>query len=165
MTRHAVRNEEQPAYGKSTLASDDAIIAEALEILHDRVRRMSDVLSDPDTVKQYLCLHMGHLEHEEFGVVYLDTRHRVIDMGSLFRGTINSTTVHPREVVKEALLHSAAAVILYHNHPSGVPEPSYADRNITTRLTDALSTVEVRVLDHIVVAGDEAVAFSERGWI
>ncbi|VAW93941.1 UPF0758 family protein, partial [hydrothermal vent metagenome] len=96
---------------------------------------------------------------------FLDTRHRVIEFEELFRGTIDGASVHPREVLRRALAHNAAAVILAHNHPSGIAEPSRADRHITERLTDALALVDVRVLDHLVVGDGEVVSFAERGWL
>ena len=102
---------------------------------------------------------------EVFAVLFLDTRHRVIAFEVLFRGTVDGASVHPREVVRRALVHNAAAVIFAHNHPSGVAEPSRLDRAITDRLVDALSTVDVRVLDHLVVGDGETVSFAERGWL
>jgi len=98
-----------------------------------------------------------------FAIVFLDNRHRVIEYAPLFRGTIDGASVHPREVVKEALRRSAAAVILAHNHPSGVAEPSHADELITTRIRDALALIDVRVLDHFVITGEDIVSFAERG--
>ena len=102
---------------------------------------------------------------EVFAALFLDTRHRVICFEELFSGTIDGASVHPREVVRRALAHNAAAVILSHNHPSGVAEPSDADRRVTERLRDALSLVDVRVLDHIVVGDRETASFAERGWL
>jgi DNA repair protein RadC len=104
-------------------------------------------------------------EFETFCLIYLDNRHRLIACEDLFRGTIDGASVHPREVVKEALRHNAAAVILAHNHPSGVAEPSHADELITRRLREALQLVDIRVLDHLIVAGGETVSFAERGLI
>ena len=104
-------------------------------------------------------------EHEVFICIFLDNPHRVIAMDEMFRGTIDGASVHPREVVKCALQYNAAAVILAHNHPSGVPEPSKADISLTRRLTDALALIDVRVLDHFIVGGSELVSFAERGLI
>ena len=98
-------------------------------------------------------------------MVFLDNQHRVIAVEDLFRGTLDSCSVHPREVVKQALKHQAGAVILAHNHPSGVAEPSPADRHITTRLKEALALVDVRTLDHLVIGDGEPVSFAERGWL
>jgi DNA repair protein RadC len=103
--------------------------------------------------------------YEVFACLFLDTRHRVISYEELFQGTIDGASVHPREVLRRALQHNAAAVILAHNHPSGVAEPSDADRRITTRLKDALALVDIRVLDHIVIGDQLATSFAERGWI
>jgi DNA repair protein RadC len=104
-------------------------------------------------------------EHEVFICIFLDNPHRVIAMDEMFRGTIDGASVHPREVVKCALQHNAAAVILAHNHPSGVPEPSRADISLTRRLSEALALIDVRVLDHFIVGGSELVSFAERGLI
>ncbi len=119
----------------------------------------------PDLVSHYLCSQLRHRQQEVFAVLFLDNQHRLISYEELFRGTIDSASVYPREVVKKALAHNAAALILGHNHPSGVAEPSSADRRITSRLQKALELVEVRVLDHLVVGDGEAVSFAERGWL
>ncbi len=117
----------------------------------------------PQVVKDYLALKLGRQEREVFAVVFLDCQHRVIEYRELFFGTISQTSVYPREVVKAALWLNAGAVILAHNHPSGVPEPSRADEMLTQSLKATLATVDVRVLDHIVVAGGQTVSFAERG--
>lgn len=107
---------------------------------------------------------IGGSEREVFAVMLLDNQHRLIEFKELFQGTIDAASVYPREVVKTALKANAAAVIFAHNHPSGDPEPSQADRRITTRLQDALALIDVRVLDHIVV-GEQCTSFAERGWL
>ena len=122
-------------------------------------------LTDPDATRRYLVARLRDLPHEVFACMFLDNRHRVIAFEELFRGTLDGASVHPREVVKATLRHNAAALILAHNHPSGVAEPSDADRLITRRLRDALGLVDVRVLDHFVVGDGYAVSFAERGWI
>ena len=114
-------------------------------------------------MKKYLVTQFADLGHEVFACLFLDTRHRVIRYEEMFRGTIDGCSVHPREVVKAALTANAAAVILAHNHPSGMAEPSRADTQLTRRLTDALALVDVRVLDHMVVGGAETVSFAESG--
>ena len=114
-------------------------------------------------MRDFLRLNLGTREFETFCCLFLDTRRRLIEFVELFRGTINGASVHPREVVKEALRRNAAAVILVHPHPSGVAEPSRADELITRRLKDSLSLIDVRVLDHLIVAGDEIVSFAEQG--
>lgn len=120
-------------------------------------------LTSPRTTREYLRMRLRDLPHEVFCCLYLDNRHRVIAFDELFRGTIDGATVHTREVVKQALARNAAAVILAHNHPSGVAEPSQADELITRRLRDALSLVDIRVLDHLVVGDADCVSFAERG--
>ncbi|MBK1617365.1 hypothetical protein CKO42_02625 [Lamprobacter modestohalophilus] len=124
-----------------------------------------DVLTSPDATRDYLKLRLRGLSHEVFACLFLDNRHRVIEYQELFRGTIDGASVHPREVVKEALRWNAAAVIFAHNHPSGVAEPSQADLHITKRLQEALNLVEVRVLDHIIVGEQDGTSFAERGLI
>jgi DNA repair protein RadC len=122
-----------------------------------------DALTNPEAVRRYLTAHLRGHSQEVFGCLFLDNRHRIIAFEELFFGTIDGATVHPREVVKRALAHNAAALILAHNHPSGVAEPSHADQAITRRLSDALNLVDVRVLDHIVVGDGPAVSLAERG--
>ena len=113
--------------------------------------------------KDYLIMQLGLREQEVFGCLFLDTRHRVISFDILFYGSIDGASVHPREVVKRALIYNAAAVILAHNHPSGVSEPSQADRAITTRLIEALKLIDVRVLDHLIIGGGDAMSLAESG--
>ena len=120
-------------------------------------------LKNPQSTRDFLKISLRNYQHEVFACLFLDNRHRVICFEELFTGTIDGASVYPREVVKRALQHNAAAVILSHNHPSGVAEPSLADRNITTRLVQALDLVDIRVLDHIVIGGAESVSFAERG--
>ncbi|HHQ69326.1 MAG TPA: JAB domain-containing protein [Halothiobacillaceae bacterium] len=119
-------------------------------------------LTSPAAVIRYLRAELGDCHQEIFGVVFLDNRHRVIRFERLFYGTIDQATVHPREVIRAVLKYNAAAVILAHNHPSGVAEPSMADKQITQRLKQALDLIEVRLLDHIIV-GDPATSFAEQG--
>lgn len=140
----------------------DEIIALAESILRERVER-GQPLTDPMATRQWLVTRLSDRPHEVFCVLYLDNRHRVIAFEELFRGTLDGTSVHPREVVKQALHHNAAAVIFAHNHPSGVAEPSDADRRLTRRLTEALALLDIRTLDHFVIGGVEAVSFAERG--
>lgn len=122
-------------------------------------------LTDPAATRRYLTAAFRDMPYEIFAVLYLDNRHRVLAFEELFRGTIDGASVHPREVVRQALKHNGAAVIFAHNHPSGVAEPSDADRRLTTRLKDALALVDIRVLDHFVVGDGEVVSFAERGWV
>ncbi|MBB3189200.1 RadC family protein [Halomonas cerina] len=122
-------------------------------------------LTQPALAFEYLQMLMQEYEHEVFSAVFLDSQHRVIRFEELFRGTIDSASVYPREVVKHALAHNAAAVIFVHNHPSGDPEPSDADRRITERLKEALGLMEIRVIDHIVVGSEGCTSFAELGYI
>ncbi len=121
------------------------------------------VFDSPQAVKDYLALQLAHQPHEVFGVLFLDAQHRLLAFEALFRGTLQQASVYPREVVKRALALNAAAAILAHNHPSGVAEPSRADEALTQQLKAALALVDVRVLDHMVVARGTVVSFAERG--
>jgi len=122
-------------------------------------------LTSPTLVRDYLRSRLRHKTHEVFAALFLDNQHRLLIYEELFQGTIDGASVYPREVVKRALDHNAAALILAHNHPSGLAEPSQADRLITERLRDALGLVDIRVLDHLVVGDGETVSFAERGWL
>lgn len=139
-----------------------AILAAAEDILLRRLERSGSV-SDPTAAASYLRMRLGGLAHEEFHITWLDTRHRILGTEMLARGSIDGAEIHPREVVRSALRHNAAACILSHNHPSGVTEPSAADRAITRRLSDALSLIGVRVLDHIIVGSEGTMSFAARG--
>lgn len=130
--------------------------------LRQEIRRQ-DALTAPAAVRDYLRLLLRDRPHEVFMVIHLDSQNRVIADVEMFRGTLTQTSVYPREIVKEALRYNAAAVIFAHNHPSGVAEPSHADGALTAALKQALALVDVRVLDHFVVAGGEAISFAERG--
>jgi DNA repair protein RadC len=133
----------------------------ALEFAH----RVGEKLQDPEQTRAYLRLLLGERKNEVFGCVFLDNRHRVRAVKELFQGTIDGASVHPRVVVQQALQLNSAAVVLFHNHPSGVAEPSQADLRITQRLKDALALVDVRVLDHFVVSVEDSVSFAERNLI
>lgn len=130
--------------------------------LEETLRRGS-ALTSPRVTREYLMARLRVYPHEVFACLFLDNRHQVIEYEELFAGTIDGASVHPREVVKRALHHNAAAVIFAHNHPSGVAEPSRADRSITSRLNAALALIDVRVLDHFVIGDGETVSFAERG--
>lgn len=150
------------ARGRYRPATASQILAAARRVV-DQMLQRNEVFTSPAVVKNYLCAKLAGYEHEVFAVLFLDNRHRLIEYVELFRGTIDGASVYPREVVKEALARNAAAVIVSHNHPSGSPEPSAADRALTANLRQALALVEVRLLDHIVVGGNDTVAFSEHG--
>jgi DNA repair protein RadC len=122
-----------------------------------------EAIRSPDDTRAFLQAKMRHLGHELFCCLYLDNRHRVLRFDEMFRGTIDGTSVYPREVVKEALVVNAAAVILAHNHPSGVAEPSQADERITQRLKSALELVDIRLLDHLIVGDGQTTSMASRG--
>lgn len=143
----------------------DRVIARALKILEGRLRAAGDALTSPTAVRLYLTMLLAQREHEVFVCIWLSAQHRVIATEEIFRGTLTQTSVYPREVVKSALRHNAAAVIFAHPHPSGVAQPSQADELLTRNLKDALALVEVKVLDHFIVAGNQAISFAERGLI
>jgi DNA repair protein RadC len=144
------------------IAESAEIFDRAQALIAQRYRAGSPVLTSPALTREYLRLHLGPCDYEQFGVLHLDSRHRLIAVERLFRGTLANAAVYPREVVKSALAHNAAAVVLFHNHPSGVSEPSSADENITKALAGALRTVDVRVLDHLIVA-ESVFSFAEHG--
>jgi DNA repair protein RadC len=144
--------------------NDDATIESALKILETRISYSSNApsLTSPQASKDYVKLQLATYEHEVFACIFLDNTNRVITFEEMFRGTIDSANVYPREVVKACLRNNAAAVIFTHNHPSGIAEPSQADIAITECLKKALALVDIRVLDHLIV-GEEVVSFAERG--
>ena len=143
-------------------AEKQTLKALALTLLAEQ-HQPGKTLTSPEETCSYLRLRLAGYKNEVFGCVYLDNRHRIIDVAELFQGTIDGASVHPRVVVQQSLQLNAAALIFYHNHPSGVAEPSHADEAITRRLKDALALVDVRVLDHFVVATGESVSFASRG--
>lgn len=140
-------------------------IHKALTILDARIKAKGVMFAQVASVTSYLRLQLESEEREVFAVLFLDNQHRLIEFKRMFLGSISAVIVNPREVVKEALKQNAAAVIFAHNHPSGLAEPSKADRDITVKLADALNLVDVRVLDHIVVGHGQTISFAERGWI
>jgi DNA repair protein RadC len=152
------------AHGRYLPASTDDILEAARQVIDQKMQR-GTLFDSPATVKTYLQTKLAGFEHEVFSLLFLDSRHRLIAYMEMFRGTIDGTSVHPREVVKEALRYNAAALILSHNHPSGNLEPSVADCALTARLKQALDLVDVRVLDHIIVAGDATTSLAECGLI
>ena len=149
-------------HGNYTPAEPREILNQASQILSAQLRT-GDVFDTPDKVRQFISCKLGHLEREVFSVMFLDTKHRLICFEEMFQGTIDGASVYPREIVKRTLALNAAAAICTHNHPSGIAEPSAADQSITTRLKSALALVDIRLMDHIIVGGNEAVSFSERG--
>ena len=148
--------------GLAKRAELSAVLELAKRSLQEQLRADS-VLGSPAAVRDYLRLRIGALEHEVFLALLLDSQHRVLKTIELFRGTLSQTSVYPREVVKAALAANAAAVIFAHNHPSGVAQPSQADELLTRQLREALALVEIKVLDHFIVAGNQCLSFAERG--
>ncbi|AYV24975.1 RadC family protein [Vibrio maritimus] len=147
-------------------ADEQETLAHAADILKSKlIISEQPALTAPNLVKAFCQTSLAAKEHEVFGVIFLDNQHRVRSSAELFTGTIDAASVYPREVVKKALAENAAAVLFYHNHPSGTAEPSQADRRITRRLADALALVDIRVLDHFVISFEDTVSFAERGWI
>ncbi|NCF25837.1 MAG: DNA repair protein RadC [Gammaproteobacteria bacterium] len=145
-----------------------ALLQAALELgrryLECRIRRGTPLGCPADT-RRFLTARLRSHEHEVFACLFLDNRHRLICFEELFRGTVNGASVYPREIAKRGLYHNAAAIIIAHNHPSGVAEPSQADRAITGRIRDAMALIDVRLMDHFVVGDGQIVSFAERGWI
>ena len=150
--------------GPAKFSQLQAVLEMGRRHLAEGLKRDS-ALESPQQVRDYLKARLRHEPHEIFGCLFLDTRHRVLAFEALFHGTIDGASVYPRQVVKRALAHNAAAVILTHNHPSGIAEPSQADRLLTTRLKDALALVDVRVLDHFIVGDGEPLSMAEYGWL
>lgn len=157
-------NETEGSYTVQGEITDTDILVMA-EIISKKKFIKGELLVSTTCTK--LCLRnlMKGYEREVFGVLFLDTKHYVIKFEELFWGTIDNATVHPREIIKAAILCNAAAIILVHNHPSGDPEPSVSDRKITTRIVEAMDLVDIRVLDHIVVGENGAVSFVDRGYL
>ncbi|EIL97358.1 DNA repair protein radc [Rhodanobacter sp. 115] len=152
-----------PLKRSSGSTNDQAILAAAEDILRVRLQRLGAIRNPADAF-DFLRMRLGGLLHEEFHALWLDKRHRILDCQRLFTGTIDGANIYPREVVRAALSHNASAVILAHNHPSGVAEPSASDRAITRELKEALDLVEVRVLDHVVV-GETCISLASRGLV
>jgi len=147
------------------IEQENFIISQALSILSKRVSKEKHLLSSPTMVKNYLTLKLGQLEHEVFGIMWLDSKNKLIKFQEMFRGTLNSCSVYPREVIKEGLKINACSAILYHNHPSGDTIPSKCDILLTSTLYKSLQLVGINILDHLIVAGDKMVAFSEKTYM
>ncbi|HED1421678.1 TPA: DNA repair protein RadC [Kluyvera georgiana] len=157
--------QQLPLFACELPATAQRTILEALALLESQLREPGAAFTSSHAVRDWLRLKLAPLEREAFIVLWLDNQHRLIADDMLFLGTINSISIHPREVVKAGLKHNAAAAVLSHNHPSGHSEPSDADRRITARLKQALDLVDIRLLDHLVVGGMDIVSFAERGWL
>jgi DNA repair protein RadC len=148
--------------GNYHLVSETHIVELALKTLESQFKRGDELFTTPAISKDFFSLKLASKKSEVFACVFLDNKHRLLAYEELFFGTIDGASVYPREVVRKALEHNAAAVILAHNHPSGSPEPSRADEQITNRLKEALALIDVRVLDHMIV-GETVTSFAERG--
>lgn len=154
----------QLGLGPAKFSQLQAVLEMSRRHLAERLRRDS-ALESPQAVRDYLKSVLRHEPHEVFGCMFMDSKHRMLAFEVLFRGSIDSASVYPRQVVKRALAHNAAAVIFCHNHPSGIPEPSEADRTLTQRLIKALDLIEVRVLDHFIVGDGLPLSMVEYGWM
>lgn len=155
---------EAPGLGRAKYAQLQAVLAMSERHLAEALRQ-GEALTSSSSAARYLSARLRDRQRETFALLLLDTQHRVLAYEELFEGTLDSASVHPREVVKCVLRHNAAALILAHNHPSGVSEPSVADRRITERLQEAMALIDVRVLDHLVVGEGQPLSFAERGWL
>ena len=152
----------QDIFGEYMLADSQTIIGEAKRCISRQFKK-GTALTSPDKVRDLLYLNYSQYEYEVFVGIFLDNQHRIIDRKELFRGTIDGASVYPREVAKEALKMNAAAVIFCHPHPSGIAEPSQADRHITDKLKQALALFDIRVLDHFIIGGEGIYSFAEHG--
>jgi DNA repair protein RadC len=155
--------------GASRLTAEEiAIVTQALVILENKVMRKlksGEILSSPQRVKQWLTLHYGMLDREVFGLIFLDARYRYLGHQQLFNGDIQGASVHPRQVARSVFAYNAAAVVAVHAHPSLVAEPSHADELITQRLKEMLGQLDVRLIDHCIVGGNQVMSFAESGLI
>jgi len=165
---NTIKSEERAEYSVPAVdtSHEDAIISKALLIMMMRMREPGAVVDTPDLAKKFAFLQLADEKAEVFCALFMDNRHRVVAFKRMFNGTIDGASVYPRELVRAAIDHNAAAVVLVHNHPSGMAEPSQADINLTRRLVDSLALIDVRVLDHLVI-GDhhDCTSFAERGLI
>ncbi|WP_275257313.1 RadC family protein [Citrobacter koseri] len=157
--------QQLPLFACELAPTDQQTIRTAMTLLECQLREPGAAFTSSSSVRDWLRLQLATLDREAFTVLWLDNQHRLIAHDTLFLGTINSITVHPREVVKSGLKNNAAAAVLAHNHPSGEAEPSQADRLMTERLKQALDLVDIRLLDHLVVGGMDIISFAERGWL
>ena len=150
------------ADGSVAAASNEEVLTAARAVLAHRVRRGA-LLQSPQKVGEYLSMRVGYLDYECFGLILVDQRRRVIECVELFRGSIDGASVYPREIIKLVLNKQAAGAVAYHNHPSGVKDQSHADELITKKLAQALAAVEVRLIDHLILAGSDVLSFAQEG--
>ncbi len=167
---HALLNAEEARFclghglGTAKYAQLQAVLEMARRYFVEDINR-GDALTSPESTRNYLSAQLRGYSYEVFGCLFLDNQHRVIEFEELFRGTIDSASIYPREVVKRVLYHNAAAVIFAHNHPSGINEPSHADKQITDKLKQALSLFDIRLLDHFIIGDGSPYSFAEHGLI
>jgi len=163
---HASQSEfcEGHGLGSAKYVQLQAVLEMARRHLHETIQK-KNIISNPEDTKNFLLGHLAHKQQEVFACLFLNNKHQVLRYEELFFGTIDNASVHPREVVKAALKHNAAAIIFAHNHPSGNPEPSQSDINITIQLKSALNLIDVRTLDHLVIGSHDVVSLAERGLI
>lgn len=159
-----IKNDDTQTYRAVRDLTASEIINKARDLISERFVK-GQCLESPAETAQYLELALASSDQEIFACLFLDNRHHIIAFEKLFFGTVDGAAVYPREIAKKALRHNAAAVILAHNHPSGVTEPSQADRSITKRIVNALKLLDIRVLDHVIVGAEPATSFARRGWI
>ena len=152
-------------YEQKQIFDGEALVREAISYLESQLRKPGEALTSPETTRCYLRTRLLNRRYEHFAAIFLDTRNRIIAYRELFHGTIDTAHVHPRVIVKQALDDHAAALIVAHNHPSGVAEPSQADLAITRRIRDALSLMDIRLLDHFIIGESEVVSLAERGMV
>jgi len=164
MKTHGFIKENDGLYVLSRTVNDQDILSAAKEILARRFRRGTQ-LTSPQQSKDYLISQIAHLEHEVFFMIFLDNKHHILASEIMFQGTVDGASVYPRECVKRALSLNAAACIISHNHPSGISVPSSSDKAITHKLKDAMALMDIRLLDHIIVAGVQTYSFAESGLI
>lgn len=154
-----------PSKNSYRYATADEVIEAAKSIMESKITKQNLVLNNSALVKNYMMTRIGSKEHEVFSILFLNIKHKLIAVEDMFRGTLDSASVYPREVLKTALKHNAASLILAHNHPSGEVEPSKADIDITNKLKDALALIDIKVLDHIIVSGFKSFSFQDNGLI
>lgn len=163
-----VKSESPAIYAVDSTSAreeEDRVIEKALSILNSRMKKPGALMGSPDVAANYLRLLIGGLEHEVFHVLFMNNNHSVLASETMFTGTINESAVYVREIVKRALKHNAASLILAHNHPSGISSPSKSDIQITKRVKDAMELINVSVIDHIIVGDDNVSSFAQLGLI
>jgi len=157
-----IKSEDSAVYNLSIKDKEDAVIENALAILKNRMKTHETTISSSSDAINFVKLKIGLLEHEVFSVLFLNTKHQLIEYDEMFRGTINVASVYPREILKKCLSVNADAIIIAHNHPSGIVEASMSDKKMTTAIQNALSYIDVNFLDHIIVGGNNCLSFADK---